>query len=66
MRTGVVDGNWQLIGSVVVGYFISGYLPDAFTWIGAGIIICAGSFLAWSETRVPRARAWKLDQLISR
>jgi drug/metabolite transporter (DMT)-like permease len=48
-------GYWQLIGSVVVGYLISGYLPDAFTWIGAAIIICAGSFIAWSETRVPIA-----------
>jgi drug/metabolite transporter (DMT)-like permease len=44
-------GYWQLIGSVVVGYFISGYLPDAFTWIGAGIIVCAGSYMLWSETR---------------
>jgi drug/metabolite transporter (DMT)-like permease len=45
-------GYWQLVGSVIVGYFISGYLPDAFTWIGAGIIVCAGSYIAWSETRV--------------
>jgi drug/metabolite transporter (DMT)-like permease len=44
-------GYWQLIGAVVVGYFISGYLPDAFTWLGAGIIICAGLYIAWSETR---------------
>jgi drug/metabolite transporter (DMT)-like permease len=45
-------GYWQLVGSVIVGYIISGYLPDAFTWIGAGIIICAGLFIAWNETRV--------------
>ena len=44
-------GYWQLVGSVVVGYLISGYLPDMFTWIGAGIIMCAGSYIAWSETR---------------
>ena len=44
-------GYWQLIGSVVVGYIISGYLPDGFTWIGAAIIICAGSYIAWTETR---------------
>jgi drug/metabolite transporter (DMT)-like permease len=44
-------GYWQLIGSVVVGYFISGYLPDAFTWLGALIIVCAGMHIAWSETR---------------
>ena len=37
--------------SVVVGYIISGYLPDMFTWIGAGIIMCAGSYIAWHETR---------------
>jgi drug/metabolite transporter (DMT)-like permease len=44
-------GYWQLVGSVIVGYVISGYLPDSFTWIGAGIIVCAGSYIAWNETR---------------
>lgn len=44
-------GYWQLIGSVVVGYFISGYLPDRFTWLGAAVIVCAGCFIAWTETR---------------
>lgn len=44
-------GYWQLVGSVIVGYIISGYLPDMFTWVGAGIITCAGSYIAWSETR---------------
>jgi drug/metabolite transporter (DMT)-like permease len=51
-------GYWQLVGSVVVGYIISSYLPDSFTWIGAGIIMCAGSYIAWSETRTrPAASA---------
>jgi drug/metabolite transporter (DMT)-like permease len=44
-------GYWQLIGSVIVGYFISGYLPDVFTWLGALIIVCAGMHIAWAETR---------------
>ncbi len=44
-------GYWQLIGSVIVGYIISGYLPDLLTWVGAGVIICAGLHIAWSETR---------------
>jgi drug/metabolite transporter (DMT)-like permease len=44
-------GYWQLVASVIVGYVISGYLPDAFTWLGAGIIVCAGVYIAWSETR---------------
>jgi drug/metabolite transporter (DMT)-like permease len=48
-------GYWQLVGAVIVGYVISGYLPDMFTWIGAGIIICAGLHIAWSETRAQPA-----------
>jgi drug/metabolite transporter (DMT)-like permease len=44
-------GYWQLVGSVIVGYLISGYLPDIFTWIGAAIIVCAGLYIAWCETR---------------
>jgi drug/metabolite transporter (DMT)-like permease len=44
-------GYWQLVASVIVGYVISGYLPDALTWVGAGIIVCAGVSIAWSETR---------------
>lgn len=45
-------GYWQLVGSVIVGYIISGYLPDVLTWVGAGIIISAGIYIAWCETRV--------------
>jgi drug/metabolite transporter (DMT)-like permease len=44
-------GYWQLVGAVIVGYLISGYLPDAYTWLGAGIIVCAGIYIAWCETR---------------
>jgi drug/metabolite transporter (DMT)-like permease len=41
---------WQMIGSVIVGYIITGLLPDLSTWIGAGIIIGAGLYIAWCET----------------
>jgi drug/metabolite transporter (DMT)-like permease len=50
-------GYWQLVGSVIVGYLISGYLPDSFTWIGAGIIVCAGIYIAWCEARARPALA---------
>jgi drug/metabolite transporter (DMT)-like permease len=50
-------GYWQLMGAVVMGYLISGYLPDAFTWIGAGIIVCAGVYIAWCETAGSKVRA---------
>ena len=49
-------GYWQLVGSVIVGYLISGYLPDQYVWLGAGIIILAGLHIAWMETR-PRPAA---------
>jgi drug/metabolite transporter (DMT)-like permease len=42
---------WQMIGSVIVGYVISGLFPDAMTWLGAGIIIAAGITIAVTETR---------------
>jgi drug/metabolite transporter (DMT)-like permease len=41
---------WQMIGSVIVGYIITGLMPDLSTWIGAGIIIGAGLYIAWCET----------------
>jgi drug/metabolite transporter (DMT)-like permease len=44
-------GYWQLVGAVIVGYLISGYLPDAYTWIGAGIIVSAGLYIGWCEAR---------------
>lgn len=42
---------WQMVGSVIVGYFISGLLPDAWTWTGAAIIVGAGLWMGWRETR---------------
>lgn len=45
---------WQMVGSVIVGYFVSGKLPDAFTWLGAAVIISAGLFILWQETRKPK------------
>ena len=45
---------WQLIGAVIIGYFISGNWPDALTWVGAAIIISAGLYLGWRDTREPK------------
>jgi drug/metabolite transporter (DMT)-like permease len=42
---------WQMVGSVSVGYMLFGHLPDAMTWLGAAIIIAAGLFTGWRETR---------------
>ena len=42
---------FQLLGSVAVGYALFGQLPDAPTFLGAGVIVAAGLFLGWSRTR---------------
>lgn len=42
---------FQMIGSVIVGYLLMNRLPDAATWLGAAIIISAGLYIGWRETR---------------
>ena len=42
---------FQLIGSVLVGYLFFSDLPDALTWLGAGIIMSTGLLLGWSQAR---------------
>ncbi len=42
---------WQLIGAVIIGYFISGDMPDVYTWLGAAFIIGAGLYMGWRDTR---------------
>ncbi len=42
---------FQLIGAVAVGYWFFGDLPDAYTGIGAAIIIASGLYIGWSQTR---------------
>lgn len=41
----------QLIGSVIVGYLLFGHFPDAATWLGASVIVGAGLYLGWRQTR---------------
>jgi drug/metabolite transporter (DMT)-like permease len=45
---------WQLIGSVAVGWAFMGSLPDAWTWVGAAVIVSAGLYIGWLETRETR------------
>ncbi len=43
--------HFQLIGSVLIGFLFFDDLPDALTWLGAGVIIVSGLALGWSQTR---------------
>lgn len=36
---------WQMVGSVAVGYLMFAEIPDAFTWLGAALIISAGIYV---------------------
>ena len=42
---------FQLLGSVAIGYVWFGDFPDAFTWLGSLIIVGAGLYVGWSQTR---------------
>ncbi|HEX3860399.1 MAG TPA: DMT family transporter [Stellaceae bacterium] len=44
----------QMLGSVLVGFLLFGDLPDALTWLGAGIVIACGLYIGWTQTRRPR------------
>lgn len=41
----------QMLGSVLVGYIMFGDFPDFMTWVGAGVVIAAGLYVGWTQTR---------------
>ncbi len=47
----------QMIWSVLFGFIVFGYLPDRYTWIGAGVVIAGGVYLAWRELLAIRRRS---------
>ncbi len=47
-------GYVELIGSVVLGYLLFGNFPDVWTWLGSGVIIASGIYIAMRE-RLRRA-----------
>lgn len=42
---------WQIVGSSIFGLIVFNEMPDALTWVGAAIIVAAGVFMAWQESR---------------
>lgn len=47
----------SLVVAVALGYVVFGEFPDLWTWIGAGLIIGAGLFVAWREAALARAHS---------
>lgn len=50
-------GYVELIGTTVLGYLVFGTFPDLWTWIGAGLIVSSGIYIAWRERRLAAVRA---------
>ncbi|MBT4689515.1 MAG: DMT family transporter [Rhodospirillaceae bacterium] len=40
----------QLVGAVVLGFFIFGEFPDTWTWVGSAIIVACGAYITYRET----------------
>jgi drug/metabolite transporter (DMT)-like permease len=49
-------GYVELVGSVVLGYLVFGNFPDVWTWLGAGVIIASGIYIAFRERKRREAR----------
>lgn len=44
----IVPFNYtQMIGSVIVGYFLFAEVPDIYTWLGSAVIVAAGLMVGW-------------------
>ena len=44
-------GYVELVGTTILGYLIFANFPDAWTWVGAGLIVASGIYIAWREQR---------------
>ena len=45
----------ELLGVTLLGFLVFGDFPDATTWLGAGIIVCSGLYIAHRERVRSRA-----------
>ena len=45
----------QLVGAAILGYAVFNDIPDFWTWVGAGVIVCSGLYLGYQERLRHRA-----------
>jgi len=45
----------ELVGVALLGFLVFGDVPDIWTWVGAGIIVCSGIYIAQRERINARA-----------
>ena len=46
-----------IVFATLIGYFVFGDIPDAFTWIGMGLILTSGVFIAFREIQLAKITA---------
>lgn len=51
----------RLVLSVIAGLLVFGEWPDAFTWVGAGVIVVSTLYITILEIRSKRARSLAID-----
>jgi len=39
----------QLVGAALLGYLVFGDIPDAWSWVGAGVIVASGLYIGHRE-----------------
>ena len=58
----------QLIGAALLGYLVFGDIPDFWSWVGAGVIVCLGPLhrppRAHPASRCRSSRRTRIDHLI--
>lgn len=48
-------GYSEIVTATLVGYLAFGDFPDAWTWIGIGVIVCSGIYISLREQRLRRS-----------
>ncbi len=49
-------GYLELVGATFIGWLAFQNFPDAYTWLGAAIIVASGLYIAYREHRLQRLR----------
>ena len=48
----------KLLWAAVIGYFLSGETPDAWTWLGGAMIFSAVAYIVYRENAICTAREY--------
>jgi drug/metabolite transporter (DMT)-like permease len=49
-------GYVELIGATLFGWLVFHDFPDAWTWVGAAVIVVSGLYITYREHRLQRLR----------